>query len=110
MNLSFKHEVRARALREAFDIWGRSLIKSKHPKLAKVFDRVTEEHYILIDDAFLEMDDHKPGSYDWWWANNHKRYSKKITNRQERTVHELMYHFLTDYVRGRLGKKEEKEV
>jgi hypothetical protein len=92
--------VMATAMMEGFKMWG-----SKDPKYKPVFKKLGSECFEVIGDVFSELDVYKPGIYEMWWANNHMRYRKKVSNEQARLVHELMYHFLSKYVRGELNEK-----
>lgn len=88
------------ALFESFKEWG-----SKDPQYKKLYKKLNETSFDIVTSAFDELEIHKPGQYDFWWANQHMRWIKKISNEQTRLVHELMYQFLTRYARGQLEKR-----
>lgn len=96
------HIVRGRALVESFDRWG----QRPDNRFGGVYKKITDSGRQLISDALTEMSSFepgpKPGAYEWWWARNNMRYSKKIRGDEKRLVDQLMYHFLTDYVGGKL--------
>ena len=94
----------ARILKESFVNWGQN-----DPVYKNLFNQLNDEAFLIVADAFEELNDHKPGTYEFWWANEHMRYKGQISNEQMRLVHELMYIFLTKYARGSLGIEAVKE-
>lgn len=88
---------------EAFNKWA-----SRDKRYKDAIKKLEAETYIIIADAFNEIDDYKPGAYNWWWSQNqaHMRRSYRlIKDSQRRLVHELMHGFLTAYSRGELRRE-----
>lgn len=104
---SNEHAVIVRAMLTSFHKWA-----TKHTTYGKVYKKIPQHYNQILEDAFVEMHTHTPSSADLWWVKNHMRYSKRLASgkdgkpiyREEhkRRVRELIYHFLTDYCRGKL--------
>jgi len=90
----------AEAIKASFYEWAKTHCKNQIAKIEK-------ETFEIIEYAIDEMQAYKPGSYDVWWTVDHVKF--KINGKQQRLMHEVMFHFLTDYAHGRLGKKETKK-
>lgn len=87
-----------RILFTSFKNWG-----SKDRVYKRYFKGLSENALGAISDAFTELQVHKPGTWEFWWANEHMRYKGKISNQEMRTVHQLIYVFLTKYNNGKLN-------
>ena len=90
----------AEAVIASFYQWSKNNCKSQISKIEKSTFEIIE--YIL-----KEIQIYKPGVYDTFWTVEHVKF--KITGQQQRLMHEVMFHFLTDYAHGRLSKKEAKK-
>jgi len=86
-----------RVLAQSFKNWA-----SKDSRYKSMYKKLPPDAFTVINDFLLTEENHKPGTYDFWWANEHMRYKGMVKDEVMRNVHELMYHFLTKYVRGTL--------
>lgn len=87
-------------LMKSFTNWG---VKDK--KYKKTFNKLHDSSLEIAKIAFIELQDPKPGTYNWWWANNERRFTS-VKNEQQRLVHELVHEFLKRYVRGTLQDED----
>jgi hypothetical protein len=107
MALTTEQSVIAGALVGAFHRWA-----GKHPRLKNLYKKIPRDYSVIIEAAFVEMHDISPGAFDLWWVKQHMRWGKRLCSddkgrmlyREEhkRNIRQLMYHFLTDYCRGKL--------
>lgn len=68
------------------------------------YKKIHAESFVVITDALQEMPDYRPTTYESWWNENEQRYTKTVKYEQVRYMRELMYTFLTKYVRGTLNE------
>jgi len=87
--------VSAKVLLQAFHNWG-----PRDKRLKATYAKVEKVAFEVVEVAFLELDDPKPGTFQWWWTRQHMRF--KVKDEQMRLVHELANEFLTKYARGTL--------
>ena len=83
---------------------------ANHETWKKLYKKTPKDYAVIIETAFSEMQVISPASFDLWWVKEHMRFAKrrtanKIIYREEykRNVRQLMYHYLCDYVRGKLA-------
>lgn len=87
------------ALKVSLDNWG-----SKHGIYAPMFNGMSKAlrevaHCFLEETKLL-----KPSGYEVWWAREHNRFIRsKLQQRELIVLHEIMYHFLSDFARGQLA-------
>ena len=72
------------------------------------FKKLDDSAFSVINCAFDEMSIYKPGSWDTWWAKEHSRF--KIRGEQQRLLHEILFHFLTDYCYGKLQRDTKRKA
>ena len=82
---------------QSFKNWG---AREKDKRLRAMYGRLEDRTFDVIKAGLSELDNAKPGTFDWWWVKNHMRFS--IKGEQQRLVHSLIYQFLTKYARGTL--------
>lgn len=89
----------AGAYRTSLESWGRS-----HKKYSPIYKILPKEILEIGFKALDEMKVLKPASWEMWWAMEHNRFirNKKVRQTELLLLHEIMYHFLTDFVYGRL--------
>lgn len=77
---------------------------NRHPTYKPLWNRVTEDVRKIALDAIDEMDQHKPGYYEVWWATNHNRYIRRpdYSQKQLALLHEVFYAYLSAFSSGRL--------
>lgn len=103
------------ALELSLDTW------AKKSRYARMWASIPTEVKIIAGDAFKEMQAIEPAWWARWWDINHNRYIriKGVTQYNLNKLHQVMYFFLTDFVRGNLkhaskektaptGKKENR--
>lgn len=111
------HAIVSDALLASFHKWG-----SRHAIFKRMYKKVPESAFIIVKHGFNEMHAYTPSAFNLWWVKNHARYTKRgvtlsngrtkpqttaIVIRQEhkQKLEQLVYQFLTDYVRGKLDRK-----
>lgn len=99
------HSMTGRVLIQSFKNWG-----SKDPKYKKLYKKLCDGAFAVITEAFTEIQVHKPGTWDMWWAEEHMRFKGIVKAETMRLVHELLYVFLTKYSRGELANARETTV
>lgn len=89
--------VLAEAMKASFDRW-----LSKDPIYKRSRRKITTDMYSMLYDAFLELDEYKPGTYNYWYVVNHMRFNH-LKQEQKSLMNELAHHFLTKYARNELN-------
>lgn len=94
------------ALTSSFHKWA-----ANHPRFKALYKKIPKTYSDIIHAGLSEMHDITPGAFHLWWVKNHMRFGKRNANdkgvpiyreKYKRDINQLMYHFLTDYVRGKL--------
>ena len=89
----------AEVVKAAFGKWAK-----KHPQHKDLFKKLNEPGKEIIATALTELPDYRPGVFDLWWTYEHMRF-RKVKHTEQRLAHEIIFHFLTEYARGKIGSK-----
>lgn len=92
------------ALKASLDSWG-----TKHKTYGTMFKGMNPAARAIAHNFLEETKAIKPGSWEVWWAREHNRFIRSgVMQRELIVLHEIMYHFLTDFSRGKLAERTAK--
>lgn len=73
----------------------------KNPKYKKIWESIDKNVKEVIRIGLNELSSLKPSMWDAWWLINHGRF--KISGRDQRAMHSIMYEYLTQYAHKKIG-------
>jgi len=73
----------------------------KNPKYRKIWESLDKNVKEVIKIGLNEMSSLKPCMWDAWWLVNHGRF--KISGGDQRSMHSIMYEYLTKYAHKKIG-------
>lgn len=92
------------AIKRSFASWA-----DESQKYTGMWQRISADTRAIAFDAIDEMNVHKPGFFEVWWATNHNRYIRrpKVTQKESQLLFEIFYAYLSAFSRGELLAAEE---